>query len=95
MTSRPIQPTAPPGGVGLPDPIDIALRALRSAQVELYCDHESAALTAVRAARTALAGSMAGGLQVRFLVEAAVWHVRHHEFALAQHALADARLRLA
>lgn len=72
-----------------------ALAALRSAQVQLYCDHDAAAMTALREARRALAGDSASQAVAMASMDQAAWHMRRHELREAQAALAQARLRLA
>ena len=72
---------------------DQAMAALRAAQVELYCDHDAAAMTALREARRALAGlpSEAAALAA---MESAAWHIRRHEAREAQIAMALAQQQL-
>lgn len=73
---------------------DLAMRALREAQVELYCDHDAAAMTALREARRALAGQSGDALALASM-ESAAWHIRRHEARQAQVAMAFARQQLA
>lgn len=69
----------------------LALSALRSAQVELYCDHDAAALIALREARRSLLGDLAAEAVALASMDAASWHIRRHELPQAQMALAQAR----
>lgn len=73
----------------------LALQALRTAQVELYCDHDAAAISALRDARRWLLGdTRTEGAALASLNEAA-WHVLRHEMHGALLAIARARDRLA
>ncbi len=76
-------------------PHDAALAALRKAQVELYCDHDAAAITALRTARQALAGEAPSPAGALASVDEAAWHIRRHAMQAAQTALAQARSDLA
>ena len=71
-----------------------ARQVLRTAQVELYCDHDAAAMIAVREARRFLVGTVHEG-RVLASIDEAAWHIRRHEMADAQRALVMARDRLA
>lgn len=70
---------------------DAATLALRTAQVELYCDHEAAAMTALHAARRELLGEAAEEAGLLASVEEAVWHVRRHDTERAQATIAFVR----
>ena len=72
-----------------------AAAALRTAQVELYCDHDAAALVALREARRHLSGSAQVGADTLSAVEQAAWHIRHHAMDAAQRSLDQARAGLA
>ncbi|MEY8877583.1 MAG: hypothetical protein AB9M60_13815 [Leptothrix sp. (in: b-proteobacteria)] len=69
---------------------------LRTAQVELYCDHRTQALQAIRRARRQLSQPQDGAAphELAALDEAA-WHVRHHEDGAALDSLDLARTQLA
>jgi hypothetical protein len=69
--------------------------ALRTAQVELYCDHGAAALRAVRAARSMLQDSGPAQTLARAAIDEAAWHIRQHHDDVAQRALTAARDSLA
>jgi hypothetical protein len=69
---------------------------LRSVRVELYCDHEQAALQALRQARRRLAShAVSGGADTMRALEEAAWHIRHHDSGRAHAALVQARDSLA
>lgn len=72
-----------------------AMTALRVAQVELYCDHDAAAMTALREARRSLAGEGPAEAVALASLDEAAWHIRRHEMPDAQRAIAHARLSLA
>jgi hypothetical protein len=75
---------------------DRAGASIRSAQVELYCDHPSTAVVAIRQATHELMASSdhAAATALAALAEAR-WHVRHHHTGEAVAALDDAMARLA
>lgn len=79
----------------LPTAHGSALTALRTAQVDLYCDRDAAAMTALREARRALAGNVPLETAALASVDVAAWHIRRHEMHAAQAALAQARRLLA
>lgn len=68
-----------------------ARAALANARVELYCDHEAAALRALREAREAMIGAGGAPVEAMGAVEEASWHIRHHHGNEAQIALQVAR----
>ena len=68
---------------------------LRAVQVELYCDHEQAALQALRHARRLASTAVGGGADTRRALEEAAWHIRHHDSGRAHLALVQARDSLA
>lgn len=72
-----------------------AAAALRSAQVELYCDHEAEAMQALREARRHLSGETPVDARTITAVEQAAWHIRHHAMDEAQRSLDQARAGLA
>lgn len=72
-----------------------ALSALRTAQVELYCDHDAAAMVALREARRSLIGQAPPEAVALAALDEAAWHIRRHEMREAQLAIGQARLRLA
>lgn len=73
-----------------PRPHAAALSALRSAQVELYCDHDAAALIALREARRSLAGDQPPEAVALASLDEASWHIRRHEMPEAQRAIVHA-----
>jgi hypothetical protein len=60
--------------------------ALRTAEVELYCDHEGAALQALRHVRADL-DAVPPAHPLHAALEAAVWSVRTHHTAEAHRVL--------
>lgn len=74
---------------------DEVLDVLRTAQVELYCDHESAAMAAVREARKGLDTHTAQDSLALADLEEAAWHLRHHHADEALNAIGRARKTLA
>jgi hypothetical protein len=73
---------------------DVATAALREAQIELYCGHDAAAVTALHEARRALA-SVPSETAALATMESAVWHIRRHEASEAQRDMAIAHQLLA
>lgn len=73
---------------------DAATAALREAQVELYCGHDAAAMTALREARRSLSG-LPGEAAALATMESAAWHIRRHESREAQRDMALAHQLLA
>lgn len=73
----------------------LARAALRTAQVELYCDHDAAAMTALLTARRAVMDSTQKNDFVLTAMDEAAWHIRRHELDHAQSALQQAQARLA
>lgn len=73
----------------------LARDALRTAQVELYCGHDAAAMTALLTARRALLTSAQQNGVIITAMEAAAWHIRRHETDHAQTAIQQAQARLA
>lgn len=78
----------------LQHPHNQAVAALRTAQIELYCDHDAAALVALREARRCLIGDEPAEVAALSSVDAAAWHIRRHEAVRAQTSIARARLSL-
>jgi hypothetical protein len=79
-----------------PATIGAAMRALRIAQVELYCDHDRAAMIALREARRAIVErATRQGVAALGSVDEAAWRIRHHDLERAQVAIAHARTALA
>ena len=69
---------------------------MRTAQVELYCDHDAQALLAIRRARAALEASHdTAAAQALIALDQASWHVRHKHMDAALEALNSARSGLA
>lgn len=72
-----------------------AFVSIRSAQVELYCDHPSLAVAAIRAALLQLeTSSTRHAATMLASLDEAAWHVRRHETAAAHRALDRAVSRL-
>jgi hypothetical protein len=72
-----------------------ASQELRTAQVELYCDHRSDALSAIRRAKRALedVGTPSAFVDLAALEEA-TWHARNNDTCAAVDALGKAKQRL-
>ena len=71
------------------------LASLRMAQVELYSDHDAAALQAIRRARRELAAQpQANAARELAALDQAAWQVRHHDSLGAVATLDAARSRL-
>ncbi|GAP37193.1 hypothetical protein [Piscinibacter sakaiensis] len=66
-----------------------AREAVEHARVELYCDHDEAALRALRDARGALRDA-GDAPNAALAVEEAAWHIRRHHPGEAQAALRHA-----
>ena len=75
-------------------PVDALHQQLRDAQVALFCDHDEAALHALREARQELVGHVPNDSPLLVAVEEAVWFVRRHDMVGAHRAIAflDAQL---
>lgn len=82
-------PATPSAAAVIPN--ETAREALNHARVELYCDHEAAALRALREAREAMIGAGGAPVEAMGAVEEASWHIRHHHGNEAQIALQVAR----
>lgn len=72
-----------------------AMLALRDAQVQLYCDHDAAAISALAEARRSLMAEAVPEATALATLEAAAWHIRRHETDAAQRAIVQVRDRLA
>lgn len=71
------------------------LQALRTAQIELFSDHDAAALTALREAQRGLISEMPAEAVAMVSIEEAAWHIRRHDMHEAQAAIGQARQQLA
>ncbi len=69
-------------------PVPRLLQSLRTAQVELYCDHDNTALHVLRQAQHDLAEQLPPASPQLQAIEVAMWHVRRHELDEAQQAIA-------
>lgn len=68
-----------------------AMEHVRRAQVDVYCSHDSLAISAIREARRALHAAPAGGVADALVaLDEASWFIRHHEFLRAEEALETA-----
>lgn len=68
-----------------------AMDHVRRAQVDVYCSHDSLAISAIREARRALHVTSAGGVADALVaLDEASWFIRHHEFLRAEEALETA-----
>jgi hypothetical protein len=68
-----------------------AMDHVRRAQVDVYCSHDSLAISAIREARRALhAAAAAGVADALVALDEASWFIRHHEFLRAEDALETA-----
>jgi len=88
-----LEPPAAP--VPSPDDHALALHALLMAQVELYCDHDAAAVVALREAHRALLRDSCFAIAALASLDEAAWHIRHHEMREALRAITRARDSLA
>ncbi len=79
---------APEARATLPMPVASVRHCLRTAQVELYCDHDHAALHALLKARHDMAEYLPPSSSQLQAMEVALWHVRRHELDAAQQAIA-------
>lgn len=66
---------------------------LRTAQVELYCDHREQALHAIQRARRQLVADAAGAQRLAVLEQAA-WQVRHNDHLAAVDSLEAVRSQI-
>ena len=77
-----------------PSPVpEQAVAEIRSARVQLYCDHDVQAMADIRAARSRLEDG-APLARARSALDEAAWHARHGRFQDAELALDDALARL-
>lgn len=69
-----------------------AMAKIRRAQVDIYCDHNGQAITAIREAGRQLRASSSGMMAVTLaMLDEAAWLVRHNDYRGAEEAL-DAAL---